>query len=76
MTLIPGDGPDEPICSAKGCQEPAAFEVVWNNPKIHTPDRRKIWLACPEHRQYLSEYLSRRDFLREVVPVDEEPDQQ
>ncbi|HLR98792.1 MAG TPA: hypothetical protein VK069_04285 [Mycolicibacillus parakoreensis] len=76
MTLIPGDGPDQLICSAKGCQEPAAFEVVWNNPKIHTPDRRKIWLACPEHRQYLSEYLSRRDFLREVVPVDEEPDQQ
>jgi len=76
VTLIPGDGPDQLICSAKGCQEPAAFEVVWNNPKIHTPDRRKIWLACPEHRQYLSEYLSRRDFLREVVPVDEEPDQQ
>lgn len=62
-------GPDTPICSAKGCQEPAAFQVIWNNPKIHTPDRRKIWLACPDHRQYLAEYLSRRDFLREVSPL-------
>ena len=65
-------GPDELVCSAKGCQQPAAFQVVWTNPKIHTPDRRKIWLACPEHRQYLSEYLSRKDFLREVVPLAED----
>ncbi|OBJ73576.1 hypothetical protein [Mycobacterium sp. 1274756.6] len=66
--------PQEPlICSAKGCEQTAAYQVVWNNPKIHTTDRRKIWLACPEHRQYLSEYLGRRDFLREVVPVDEQP---
>lgn len=64
-------GPDELICSAKGCPDPAAFQVVWNNPKIHTPDRRKIWLACPEHRDHLAEYLSRRDFLREVLPLDE-----
>ncbi|BBY53390.1 acetone carboxylase [Mycobacterium koreense] len=69
----PTPGPEELVCSAKGCQAPAAFQVVWNNPKIHTPDRRKIWLACPEHRQYLSEYLGRRDFLREVVPVDPDP---
>ncbi|MGV0633575.1 hypothetical protein ABQE69_08590 [Mycolicibacillus trivialis] len=64
------------VCSAKGCEATAVYQVVWNNPKIHTPDRRKIWLACPEHRQYLSEYLGRRDFLREVVPVGEEPDPQ
>ena len=62
-------GPAELICSAQGCQQPAEFQVLWNNPKIHTPDRRKIWLACPDHRQYLSEYLSRRDFLREVRPL-------
>ena len=33
------------ICSAKGCQAPAAHELGWNNPKLHTPDRRKVWLA-------------------------------
>jgi hypothetical protein len=45
--------------------------VLWNNPKIHTPERRKVWLACDDHRDYLSEYLSVRGFLKHVVPVDE-----
>lgn len=63
-------GPDDegPVCSAKGCVAPAEFELLWNNPKIHTPERRKVWLACAEHRQSLSDFLAARSFLRDVVP--------
>ncbi len=56
------------ICSAKGCQAPAAHELGWNNPKLHTPDRRKVWLACEEHRQSLADFLAARNFLRDVTP--------
>jgi hypothetical protein len=60
------DGPA--TCSAKGCQAPAVHELRWNNPKLHTPDRRKVWLACEDHRQSLSDFLAARSFLREVTP--------
>ncbi|MBB4931456.1 hypothetical protein F4561_002276 [Lipingzhangella halophila] len=60
---------DEPAtCSRRECQAPAAWALVWNNPKVHTPDRRKTWLACDEHRGYLSEFLGVRGFLLECVP--------
>jgi len=62
------------VCSAKGCQQAATWALVWNNPKLHTPDRRKSWLACDEHRQQLADFLGAREFLREVVPVDEAPE--
>lgn len=55
-------------CSAKGCQAPATHELLWNNPKLHTPERRKVWLACEEHRRSLSDFLAARHFLRDVVP--------
>lgn len=58
-------------CSAKGCRAPARYALRWNNPKLHPPERRKTWLACPEHREHLAGFLGRRDFLREV---DELPD--
>lgn len=61
--------PDAPICSAKGCREPAVWELRWNNPRIHEPDRRKTWLACDAHREHLSTFLGRRDMLREVEPL-------
>lgn len=57
------------ICSAKGCQQPALVALRWNNPKIHTPDRRKTWLACAEHQESLSQFLGARGFLRETEPV-------
>jgi hypothetical protein len=57
------------ICSAKGCRAPAAWALRWNNPKLHPPERRKTWLACPEHRTSLGEFLDLRGFLREVVPA-------
>jgi hypothetical protein len=59
---------DVPLCSAKGCRHPAVWALRWNNPKLHTPDRRKTWLACDDHRTSLSDFLSRRDFLRDVEP--------
>lgn len=64
-------GPDTLICSAKACRDRARFGIIWNNPKLHTPERRKVWLACPAHRESLSAFLSLRGFLREVVDVDD-----
>lgn len=58
-------------CSAKDCRAAARYALRWNNPKIHTPDRRKTWLACEDHLEYLSAFLSRRGFLRDVEPVEE-----
>jgi hypothetical protein len=65
---------DEPsgaglVCSAKGCRQPATVALRWNNPKLHTPDRRKTWLACPEHEEYLARFLDMRGFLRERAPA-------
>ncbi len=59
------------ICSAKGCQATATEELLWNNPRLHTPDRRKVWLACAEHRQHLADFLGARGFLREVKAVND-----
>ena len=60
--------PEPALCSAKGCQRPATWQLLWNNPRLHTPDRRKTWLACDEHRQSLSDFLGARGFLKDVVP--------
>jgi hypothetical protein len=62
------DSPATAICSAKGCRAPAAWSVVWNNPKLHTPERRKVWLACDEHRRHLADFLDVRGFLIGVEP--------
>jgi hypothetical protein len=56
-------------CSAKGCTLDAQWQLLWNNPRIHTADRRKTWLACDEHRVSLSDFLGARGFLREVEPM-------
>ncbi|MFF1908921.1 hypothetical protein [Kitasatospora sp. NPDC058218] len=58
-----------PVCSAKGCRADARWVLVWNNPKLHTPDRRKTWAACEEHREHLSQFLGVRGFLKEVVAL-------
>ncbi len=55
------------ICSAKRCSAPAGWALRWNNPKLHTPERRKVWLACPDHKESLSDFLGARGFLKEVV---------
>jgi hypothetical protein len=56
-------------CSAKGCQADADWALRWNNPKIHTPDRRKAWLACSAHRDSLTDFLSARGFLRATEAI-------
>jgi hypothetical protein len=57
------------ICSAKGCREPAVWALRWNNPKLHTADRRKTWVACDVHRSSLGDFLSARGFLRDIEPL-------
>ncbi|MFL6047487.1 MAG: acetone carboxylase [Propionibacteriaceae bacterium] len=63
------EGPDGLICSARRCQQAASYDLQWNNPRIHTADRRKHWLACDDHRESLMQFLSARGFLREVLPL-------
>jgi hypothetical protein len=57
---------DPVICSARGCRAPASYVLVWNNPKVHAPERDKTWVACEEHRQWLADFLDLRGFLRRV----------
>ena len=60
-------------CSAKACREDAVWGLLWNNPRIHAADRRKVWLACAEHRSTLGDFLGKRGFLTDVVPVGDIP---
>jgi len=53
-------------CSAKGCRATAVYQLRWLNPQLHSDDVRKTWLACEEHRNWLSDFLRARGFLREV----------
>ncbi|MFF8552422.1 hypothetical protein ACF058_06150 [Streptomyces sp. NPDC015501] len=62
---------DAPICSAKGCRAAAVWVLAWNNPKLHTPERRKTWLACEDHREHLSSFLDVRGFLKDVVALED-----
>jgi hypothetical protein len=57
-------------CSARGCSTDAVWALRWNNPRLHTPERRKTWLACDDHRESLSSFLSARGFLKEVEPAE------
>ena len=57
------------VCSGKGCLLAALWGLLWNNPKIHAPERRKVWLACDEHRAHLERFLDARGFLIETMPV-------
>lgn len=53
-------------CSRASCRAEATQHIVWRNPRIHAADRRKVWLACDAHVEFLSEYLRARDFPVEV----------
>lgn len=53
----------------------ATHAVIWRNPKLHTVSRRKVWTACPDHRDSLSSFVDLRGFLIEVIPMQElQPD--
>ena len=61
---------DTQTCSRAGCDLPATHSVNWRNPKIHSVDRVKVWLACDEHVGYLHDYLEARDFPVIAAPLD------
>ena len=75
MSLLSSLGrePGAQECSRAGCRADAAWRIQWRNPRIHDEDRRKTWLACDEHLEYLREFLAARDFPLEVLPVEESP---
>jgi hypothetical protein len=62
--------PERLTCSRAGCLERATTRIEWRNPKIHTEDRVKVWLACDEHAEYLREFLVARQFPVRVVAAD------
>jgi hypothetical protein len=70
------DGPEPAVatCSRKGCRSEASWQLLWNNPKIHAPERRKTWLACNEHRGWLEDYLQTRGLWKETVALVPVPD--
>lgn len=68
--IIPGaDAPTR--CSSAGCTADAVWRVNWRNPRIHSADRVKVWLACDDHRSTLSDYLGTRGFPVTVSALDE-----
>jgi hypothetical protein len=69
----PFPGEDPLTCSARGCRASAVWALRWNNPRLHPPERRKVWLACAEHRRSLADFLDARGFLREVVAAGRSP---
>ncbi|MGO1181979.1 MAG: hypothetical protein ACTHZ5_05770 [Micrococcaceae bacterium] len=69
QTAQPADA--APQCSRRGCTDDAQWKVLWNNPRIHTPERRKVWLACENHREWLCEYLESRGLLKSCEPLTE-----
>jgi hypothetical protein len=77
--MIGAEGPDTARCSRAGCSEAAGWHVNWRNPRIHSADRVKVWLACDEHVDYLRDYLSSRNFPVVVTPlgvvIDRVPDE-
>nr|WP_243752312.1 hypothetical protein [Leucobacter weissii] len=58
------------LCSRAGCPETAEWAIEWRNPKIHAEDRRKTWLACPEHLEFLRDFLALRSFPLTVRPLE------
>ncbi len=64
---------DSTNCSRAGCRENATWRLDWRNPRIHSADRVKTWLACEDHVDYLREFLVARDFPLKVSPLTVSP---
>lgn len=67
-----GAEPERHTCSRAGCTAAASSRVEWRNPKIHGPERTKVWLACDDHVDYLRDFLAARDFPVAVRPLEPE----
>ncbi len=61
--------PETLTCSRANCRETAVWRIEWRNPKIHSEDRVKVWLACEEHVEFLREFLAAREFPLRVVAL-------
>nr|WP_141918725.1 hypothetical protein [Klugiella xanthotipulae] len=57
-------------CSRAGCTAEATWRIDWRNPRIHRTDRLKTWLACAEHVDYLSGFLTSRSFPVTITALD------
>jgi len=57
-------------CSRAGCTAEALWRIDWRNPRIHAEDRRKTWVACDAHVDYLREFLSARSFPLDVARLE------
>ncbi|GAB3796671.1 hypothetical protein GCM10028798_06930 [Humibacter antri] len=68
-----GGGPETPTCSRAGCRDQAMWRIDWRNPRIHAEDRRKTWLACDGHVEYLRGFLASRDFPLTVESLKDRP---
>ncbi|WP_258062248.1 hypothetical protein [Arthrobacter sp. B0490] len=66
QTPLPAGGP---VCSRKGCRDDAAWQLLWNNPRIHTPERRKAWASCPGHVAWFEDYLRDRGLWKQTLPL-------
>lgn len=56
-------------CSRANCQQLALVNIHWQNPKIHTDGRQKIWSSCAEHEAFLVDYLQARGFGLQVKEI-------
>ena len=65
------------LCSAKGCRVTAAYGLLWNNPKLHAPERRgdadciarestgrRGYRCCRHHHSKLLNRLGTRHLVR------------
>lgn len=65
---------EETTCSRADCRNTGSWRLDWRNPRIHSTDRVKTWLACDEHVDYLREFLAARDFPLVVRALDAAPE--
>ena len=68
------EAPQRHTCSRAGCRAEATTAIEWRNPRIHTGDRVKTWLACSEHVAVLRDFLTARAFPLEVKRLDASAD--
>lgn len=66
----------EPVCSRAECGATATRRIEWRNPRIHSEDRIKIWLACEEHFDFLRDFLASRAFPLRVHAIDDDLDEE
>ncbi len=70
LSVLGGATPGQRECSRAGCTDAGSWSIAWRNPRIHAADRRKVWLACDAHLEFLRVFLESRDFPVMVSPLD------